>query len=130
MREPRWVPRLVAEAIHFDLIREHGGLPGLRDEDLLEASLARPRHRWAYRQRVDLAALAAAYAFGLARNHPFRDGNKRVAFVVAVVFLELNGKLFDAPEAEVVTTILALAAGRLTEAALARWFRTHTRNAT
>ena len=126
MREPRWVPRLVVEAIHFDLTREHGGLPGLRDEDLLEASLARPRHQWAYRRKVDLPTLAAAYAFGLARNHPFRDGNKRVAFVTAVVFLELNGREFEADEADVVTTMLDLAAGKKTEAALARWFRSHS----
>ena len=123
MREPRWVPRLVVEAIHFDQLREHGGLAGLRDEGALETALARPRNKWAYRPKVDLAALAAAYGFGLARNHPFHDGNKRVAFVTMVVFLELNACQFSAPETEVVGTMTAVAAGATSEAALARWIR-------
>jgi len=123
MREPRWVPRVVVEALHFDLIRAHGGLPGLRDEGALEAALARPRHRWTYRRRPDLAALAAAYGFGLVRDHPFRDGNKRAGFVTMVVFLELNGRRFEAPEAEVVTTMLGVAAGDVTEARLEAWIR-------
>ena len=123
MREPRWVPRVVVEALHFDLIRAHGGLPGLRDEGALEAALARPRRRWTYRRRPDLAALAAAYGFGLVRDHPFRDGNKRAGFVTMVVFLELNGRRFEAPEAEVVTTMLGVAAGDVTEARLEAWIR-------
>ena len=123
MPEPRWVPRVVVEAVHFDQLREHGGLPGLRDEGALEAALARPRNKWGYRQKVDLAALAAAYGFGLARNHPFRDGNKRVAFVTMPVFLELNGARFSSPDAEVVRTMTAVAAGATSEAALARWIR-------
>lgn len=126
MREPRWVPRLVVEAIHFDQLREHGGLPGLRDEGLLEAALARPRHRWAYRRRPDLASLGAAYVYGLVRNHPFRDGNKRVAFVTMVVFLGLNGVEFEAPEDEVVAMMLGAAAGEITESQLARWIRRHS----
>jgi death-on-curing protein len=123
VREPLWVPRLVVEAIHLDQLREHGGLPGLRDENLLEASLARPRHKWTYKRRPDLAGLAAAYAYGIVRNHPFRDGNKRVGFVTAVVFLGLNGQDLVADEAEVVQTVLRLAEGKLGEAALARWIR-------
>ena len=115
--------RLVVEAIHFDQLREHGGLAGLRDEGALEAALARPRHKWAYRHKADIAALAAAYGFGLARGHPFHDGNKRAAFVTMVVFLELNGHQFGAPEEDVVRTMTALAAGTLSEAALARWLR-------
>ena len=117
------MPRLVVDAIHFDQLREHGGLAGLRDEGALEAALARPRQRWAYGRKVDLAALAAAYAYGLARGHPFRDGNKRVAFVTMLVFLELNGRQFTAPEEDVVRTMTALAADDLSEAALARWLR-------
>jgi len=117
------MPRLVVEAIHFDQLREHGSLPGLLDEGALEAALARPRHQWAYRRRPDLAALAAAYGFGLARGHPFRDGNKRVAFVTMMVFLELNGCQFAAPDEEVVGTMTGLAAGTVSEAALARWLR-------
>lgn len=126
MAEPHWVPRVVVEAIHFDQVREHGGIPGLRDEDLLEAALARPRHKWTYKRRPDLASLAAAYGFGIARNHPFRDGNKRVAFVTMVVFLGLNGLEFSADEAEVVTIIRSLAAGETTEGDLARWIRDRT----
>jgi death-on-curing protein len=117
------VPRLVVEAIHFDQLREHGGLAGLRDEGALEAALARPRNKWAYRRKPDLATLAAAYGYGLARNHPFHDGNKRVAFVTMVVFLELNAHQCTAPETEVVGTMMAVAAGTTSKAALARWIR-------
>ena len=125
--EPRWVSRLVVDAIHTDMLLTHGGLPGLRDEALLESALARPRQRLAYEPTSDLAELAAAYGFGLARNHPYRDGNKRVAFVTMAVFLGLNGQDFNATEAEVVTTMVALAAGELDEVALAEWVRGHAR---
>ena len=124
-QEPRWVLRLVVDAIHTDMLLTHGGLPGLRDEDLLESALARPRQRFAYDATTDLAALAAAYGFGLARNHPYLDGNKRVAFVTMAVFLGLNGLVFTASEADVVTTMVALAAGMLDEEALADWLRRH-----
>jgi death-on-curing protein len=123
VREPLWVPRVVVEAIHLDQLREHGGLPGERDENLLEASLARPRHLWTYKRRPDLARLAAAYAYGIARNHPFRDGNKRVGFVTAIVFLGLNNQDLVAEEADVVQTMLRVAEGKLGEAELARWIR-------
>lgn len=125
MREPQWVERLVADAVHWDQIRGHGGLAGVRDEGALESALARPRHKWHYRETTELVALAAAYGFGLCRNHPYRDGNKRVAFVVMVVFLELNGLRFKADETEVVTVMLALAAGELSEKELAAWLRAH-----
>ena len=127
MRDPQWVPRLVVDAIHFDQLREHGGLSGLRDDAALEAALARPRNKWAYRPKVDLATLAAAYGFGLARNHPFHDGNKRVAFVTMVVFLELNPCQFAAPEPEVVRVMTEVAAGTTSEVALARWIRASMR---
>jgi death on curing protein len=127
VREPRWVDRLVVDATHLDQIREHGGLAGLRDENALESALARPRQKWHYEAATDLPALAAAYGFGLCRNHPYRDGNKRVAFVVMVVFLELNGLAFEAEEAEVVALMLALADARLSEDELATWLRTHVR---
>ncbi len=127
MAEPRWVERLVVDAVHLDQIREHGGLAGLRDENALESALARPRQKWHYEQTKDLATLAAAYGSGLCRNRPYRDGNKRVAFVVMVVFLELNGLMFDADETDVVAEMLALADGRVSEIRLAEWLRAHSR---
>lgn len=116
---------MVVDAVHADTLRSHGGLAGLRDENALESALARPRQRWAYDREVDLARLAAAYGFGLARSHPYRDGNKRTAFLAMVIFLGLNGSELEVPEAEVVTTMLDLAAGRLSEDTLAQWIRTH-----
>jgi death-on-curing protein len=104
-------------------------MPGLRDEHALEAALARPLQRRAYHADADLAELAAAYAHGLATGHPFHDGNKRIAFVAMVVFLELNGARLEADEAEVVTVMLSLAAGETTEEQLASWVRTRTATA-
>jgi len=122
-KEPRWVPRLVIEAVHVDQVREHGGHIGLRDENALESALARARQRWTYDPEADPSRLAADYAYGICRNHPFRDGNKRVAFVAAMTFLALNGWDFTAPEKEVVENMLALASGTMTEEELADWFR-------
>ncbi len=127
--EPRWVDRLVVEAVQFDLVREHGGMPGLRNEHALEAALARPRQRLAYRPAADLVELAATYGYGLATGHPFHDGNKRIAFVMMAVFLELNGVELEATEAEVVTVMLALAAGDLDEDRLVEWLRSRTADA-
>lgn len=124
--EPRWVPRIVVEAVHVDQIREHGGHLGLRDDNALESALARPQQKWHYDPEADLADLAAAYAFGLCTNHPFRDGNKRAAFLTAVVFLGLNGRAFTADDTDVVEAIVALAAGDLEEASLAEWLRART----
>jgi death-on-curing protein len=121
--EPRWVDRLVVEAVQFDLVREHGGMPRLRDAHGLDATLARARQRLTYVPDADLAELAAAYGHGLATSHPFHDGNKRIAFVTMAVFLELNGVELAATEAEVVTVMLALAAGELDENGLAAWLR-------
>ena len=121
--EPRWVDRLVVEAVQFDLVHEHGGMPGLRDEHGLEAALARPLQRRAYEPQAGIAELAAAYGHGLAANHPFNDGNKRIAFLVMAVFLALNGWELAAPETEVVTVMLAVAAGELDERGLASWLR-------
>lgn len=112
------------EAVHADQIREHGGQLGLRDAGLLDSALARPQHVWTYERDADLPALAAEYGFGLARNHPFLDGNKRVAFVATNVFLILNGLEINAPEPAVVDTMLAVAAGRLDRDAFAAWIRT------
>lgn len=121
--EPTWLTRVVVDAIQTDQIREHGGLRGLRDENDLESALTRPQHKWLYKPTTDLAALGAAYAFGLARNHPYHDGNKRVALVVMLTFLAINGQDIDADQDDVLTTMLALAAGRLTEPELAAWLR-------
>ena len=114
---------MVVDAIHSDQLREHGGLRGVRDENVLESALARPKQKWHYKERIDLPTLAAAYAFGLVTNHPYRDGNKRIGFLAMVVFLGLNGYEFDAAEPEVVAEFLSLAAGRVTEDALADWIR-------
>jgi death on curing protein len=119
--EPRWVSRLVADAIQHDLIGTHGGLPGLRDEGLLEAALAKPRELWSNSASIDTPSLTAAYAYGIARNHPYNDGNKRIAFVVAAVFAELNGHRLGAAESEVVDMMLKLAAGAIEEEVLAEW---------
>lgn len=123
MNEPRWISRVVADAIHADLIITHGGLPGMRDGSLLESALMRPRQRFTYEPSADLASLAASCAYGLAQNHPYLDGNKRVAFVVMATFLGLNGFNLVTDEADVVATITALAAGELEEGPLAEWVR-------
>lgn len=125
--EPLWVSRLVLDAVHLDQLREHGGLPGLRDENALEAALARPRQRRHYEPRSDLATLAAAYGWGLVTSHPYRDGNKRAAFLTMVVFAGLNGLDLEATQEDVVTTMLAAAAGQLTEGQLADWVRARLR---
>lgn len=121
--EPRWVPRVVVEAVQLDQVREHGGLIGLRDENALEAALARARQRWTYAPDSDLPRLAAAYTFGICSRHPFRDGNKRISFLTGVIFLGLHGLNLVAPEEEVATKMWALAAGELDEEAIAKWFR-------
>jgi death on curing protein len=127
MKEPRWVSQRVLLLAHTESIAEHGGLVGVRDEGLLDSALARPRNQFAYNRKRDLADLAAAYAFGLSQNHPFLDGNKRIAFLAAGLFLELNGiELTSEPVAEI-TTFLSLAAGALSERALAQWIRENTR---
>ena len=122
----RWVSLRVVLALHTEQLDEHGGLQGVRDRGVLESALARPQQLHAYEPGASAAQLAAAYAFGIARNHPFADGNKRAAFVVAVTFLELNDHAFTASERDVVETILRLAAGELSEAALVAWFAAHS----
>ncbi len=105
------------------LLAEHGGLPGIRDQALLDSALARPKQKAACGIDTSIFELAAAYSFGLARNHPFMDGNKRIALTIAAVFLELNGFSLDAAEAEAVLMYRQLAAGTLTEDELAIWIR-------
>jgi death on curing protein len=124
-RAPVWLNRVVVDAIHTDQLKEHGGLAGLRDENALESALARPRQKWHYEDRVDVPALAAAYAYGFVRNHPYRDGNKRIGFLAMVTFLDLNGYDFSATDTDVVAEILALAAGTISEEDVANWISQH-----
>ena len=121
-----WISRALALAIHDRQLAEHGGATGIRDEGLLESALARPRQLHTYGQPTpDLADLAAATAFGLARNHPFVDGNKRAAFLAVGLFLYLNGHRLQCTQAEATLTMLAVAAGDLSEEAFAAWLRAH-----
>jgi death-on-curing protein len=118
----KWVTQPVVLAIHDEQIAEHGGTPGIRDLGLLESALARPQNLAAYGE-PDLAAMAGAYAFGIARNHPFLDGNKRTSYVVTLVFLRLNGFDVQADEASRLDMWLRLAAGDVTEDSLTAWLR-------
>lgn len=120
--EPIWIEKSEALVIHDEQLAEHGGSSGVRDMGLLESALARPLNALAFGS-PDLAAMAAAYAFGIARNHPFIDGNKRTAFVVSLVFLALNGHELDFDAADGLTTFERLAAGEVSEQDLAEWFR-------
>jgi death-on-curing protein len=120
-----WIATEVALAAHAEQLAEHGGGEGVRDAGMLESAMARPQNLAGY-GTPDAAALAAAYAFGIARNHPFVDGNKRTAAVISETFLALNGYTVGASDAELVVAFLALAAGELSEDELADWFRQHT----
>jgi death-on-curing protein len=119
-----WIGPAAAAAIHAEQLAEHGGGEGVRDAGLLDSAMNRARNLANYGE-PDVAALAAAYAYGIARNHPFIDGNKRTAAVVSETFLVLNGHALGATDAELVVAMLALAAGDLTEEELADWFRSH-----
>ncbi len=122
--EPVWLDAEVALAIHDRQLAEHGGGTGVRAADMLESALGRPVNQWHYGED-DRCALAAAYAFGVARNHPFVDGNKRTAWVLARLFLVLNNVSISFTAEEAINTVLALAAGDLSEDELADWFRLH-----
>ncbi|MGR9015080.1 MAG: type II toxin-antitoxin system death-on-curing family toxin [Gammaproteobacteria bacterium] len=120
-----WIEESVVLALHEEHLAEHGGPVGIRDRGLLESALFRPQNLIGY-GNPDLAALAAAYGFGLARNHPFIDGNKRTAFTVMELFLVLNGQELIADDPSCIVTILKLAEGSLTEAEFADWIRANT----
>ena len=122
MTEPVWLTLELVIAIHEEQLREFGGPPGIRDRGMLESALGRAQNKWSYGE-TDLAALAAAYGFGIARNHAFVDGNKRASLLSIVVFLGLNDIDFIVPEAEAVVMIHDLAAGLVDEEGLARWIR-------
>lgn len=125
MSEWVWIDRAVLLAVHDEQLAEHGGAAGTRDVGLFESAIARPLHL-AHYGTPDAADLAAAYGYGIARNHPFIDGNKRTAFVATELFLALNGMELLANDADCVTTMLAVAAGQMVEAAFAGWLRQHT----
>jgi death on curing protein len=121
MKEPEWVAYDVVLAIHEAQLAEHGGSPGIRDQGLIDSALARPQNLYAYSEDVTLPQLAAAYAVGIAKNHGYVDGNKRTAWVVCAVFLELNGIPVEADQATVVAIVLGIASGEITEEQFARW---------
>lgn len=123
MEEPLWLTRGQVEAIHVSQIREHGGSHGLRDANLLESALVRPKNKLRYEPESELFELAAAYGFGLIRNHPFVDGNKRTGLACAAVFLLVNGWELRAGEPEAVVVIRDIASGDLGEAELVAWLR-------
>lgn len=123
MKEPVWIEKRDALALHDRLLALHGGASGVRDEGLLESALARPRQYFAYSRKADVIQMAAAYASGIVRNHPFADGNKRTGFVVGILFLELNGYRFSASEEDATQAVLALASGVLDEAGYTAFLR-------
>ena len=120
MNEPRWLTLDDIEDIHAEQLALFGGPAGIRDRGALESALGRPMNRWHY-ENADMAQLAAAYVFGIARNHPFVDGNKRTAFAALMVFLRLNGIPFAPPPPDATAAMMALAAGDIDEAGFARW---------
>ena len=122
MTEPFWLTRQMVVAIHDEQLTIHGGASGLRDEGMLQSALDRPKNRWAC-EKAELAELAAAHAFGIARNHPFVDGNKRTSLLALYTFLGVNGVDFVVPDAEAAAMILSLAAGEVNEEGLTRWIR-------
>jgi death on curing protein len=124
MTEWVWLSREAVEIFHAEQLQEHGGLPGLKDENSLEAALARPQQKANYGE-PDVFELAAAYLFGIARNHPFSDGNKRTAFVASYAFLRLNGFVVEATQADVIAFVLSVAAGEIIEDGAAAFFRDH-----
>lgn len=126
MKRPEWILRDTVLALHEQLLAEFGGASGVRDEGLLESALARPEHLFAY-GKPSVCELAASYAFGLVKNHAFVDGNKRVGFAIAALFLELNGRSLQAAEVDATVRTLALATGAMDEADYASWLKANSR---
>lgn len=127
MTEPRWISQRALQLLHLESLTEFGGAEGMRDEGLLDSAMARPRNLYAYEGETDLCRLAAAYAAGIVRNHPFVDGNKRAGLAAAGIFLMLNGLDLVADQAEAAVAVIDLAAGELTEAEFSAWLRDNTR---
>ena len=128
MKQPHWLTREECLALHEFMLSEYGGITGVRDEHLLESALARPQQLLAY-GKPNMADMAAAYAAGIVKNHPFLDGNKRTGFMLGAGFLERNGFEFHATEAEAALRTLALAAGKMSEAAYAAWLKANSKRA-
>jgi len=126
MKEPYWLTTAECLALHDMMLSQYGGIAGVRDENLLESALAKPRQLFAYR-KPGLAEMAAAYAIGIVKNHPFLDGNKRTGFMLGAGFLERNGLEFHATEADAVLRTLALAAGKMSESAYAKWLEANSK---
>ena len=122
MKEPKWLTKRMVLAIHDEAVEMFGGTAGIRDDGLLESALSRPRNRHAYEAETTLFDLAASLCFGICKNHPFLDGNKRTALLSARAFLFLNGHSFEPTEVDEVENLVAVAAGEIDEAGLARWF--------
>ena len=122
MKEPEWLTVAMIVAIHDEQLLVHGGPSGIRDSGLLESALDRPRNKWAY-ENAELPELAAAYGYGIAKNHPFADGNKRTSLLAIYTFLGINGVNFVVPEADAAAMVFALAAGEVREDSLGRWIR-------
>jgi len=125
MTRPKWLSREAIEIIHAEQLAEHGGLPGLKDENALEAALARPLNKAAYGEN-DIIVLAAAYLYGIVRNHPFSDGNKRTGFLAAFTFLVINGYLVEAEQPDIIEFALHVAAGEIDEDGATRFLRDFT----
>ena len=128
MKKPYWLTREECLALHDMMLADYGGIAGLRDEHLLESALSRPQQLFHY-GKPTLAEMAAAYAAGIVKNHPFLDGNKRTGFMLGAGFAERNGREFHATEADAVLQTLALAAGEMTEAAYAEWLNKNSKRA-
>lgn len=127
---PRWIDKEALILLHAESLAEHGGLEGLRDEGLLDSALARPLNIHAYEEVTDIARLAATYGVGIAKNHPFADGNKRAAFLSVGLFVGLNGQRLVADKADAVRVMLAVAAGELSESEFAEWIKVHMKRRT
>ena len=125
MNSPVWIEPVALKLLHGESLAEHGGLAGIRDEGLLMSALARPQNLFAYENVTDISRLAAAYAYGITKNHPFVDGNKRAAFLSIGLFLALNGFILEVEPSVAVNTMLALAAGNLDEVELTKWISVH-----
>ena len=123
MATPKWLNRVVIDAIHLDQLREHGGLRGMRNEAALAAALESPKKRWEEEDKPDLARLASSYGHDIATDRPYRDGNTRVAFLSMACFLEMNGRTVTASEEEVLVTMIALGDGQVSRKKLAVWIR-------